>query len=1049
MNERRFALIVASYQYDDSELRTLQAPAQDAEDLYHVLSNPDIGGFECEILCDAPAHEVSRKIEAFFTDRKQDDLLLLYFSGHGIKDEAGHLYLAMSDTKRKLLRSTAIPASFINESMRRSRSQRQILLLDCCYSGAFARGMVVKADQDVGTGEHFKGRGRIILTASDSMQYAFEEDIVKGKGIRSIFTRTLVEGLETGKADIDQDGYISIDDLYMYIYENITDKLPEQEPRKWMLDIQGEIFIARNPKRLKGHTFSIFNIFQNCYQGLDSQKKWLPTKGEEDRFFEQSTQNYITQSEHFHSTMRILRMKEPVTLRNIYTRVNVLKKITSQTHVSTDDLMSLYELRDRELYVGRQSTIIRALSRRRFQDQRLIYAKETMSGIEAVENLSKIFLLGKPGSGKTTFLKYIFLQALDGKLSKTYLPIFVEIRDLVYKNQSLRDYIIDQFSICEFPDYFVHNLMKSGKCLLLLDGLDEMKSDFSEKVINDIEKFSTEYHLNDFIITCRIGAYDYCFEKFNDIEMADFSDAQVSTFISNWFKGENIKAGLFLNKIKDDISIREMSYNPLLLTMLCLMFDEIMEFPKNRAELYKEAIDALLRRWDASRMIKRDIAYKNLSIKHKESLLSRIAAISFSQDQYFLRKSLLEKYIADFIANLPSADDSNISIDSESILRSIEYQHGLFVERAKNLYSFSHVSFQEYFTGKYIVDNATKGTVDNLVKSYLHSHKWFEVFIIVSGMLEDADDFIALIKEEINKLSNDLNVNRLLNKIRLILTRSESYYLPSLSIASVLYWLIESRIGIADERDVHLIDKKSSHGYEEEILSGIMHVDNFHHDIMQDLLQSFVLNNERARHLLKCISNNTYRSSCLVHTFKIHPQISKDFSKAIMKDDNIKEIFLHHMRINDTPSRQDTARHRTSKQRRERSKMRGIQPIQRSEGENTDLDLSAEIINNMDKFVYFLRMISEREDYALKFSKALIESRSLIHYLPYIILPPGFIEENMFNFVLNRTTLDKIVSFMKANRLLLKCIMSAHYISKDLRMKILDELLLPQEIIRA
>jgi uncharacterized caspase-like protein len=145
MNDKRFALLIASYQYDDSDLHKLQAPAQDAEDLYHVLANPDIGSFECEILCDVPVQEVRLKIEAFFSNRKQDDLLLLYFSGHGIKDEAGKLYFAMRDTKRKFPRATAIPADFINESMRLSRSQRQILLLDCCFSGAFARGMVVKA----------------------------------------------------------------------------------------------------------------------------------------------------------------------------------------------------------------------------------------------------------------------------------------------------------------------------------------------------------------------------------------------------------------------------------------------------------------------------------------------------------------------------------------------------------------------------------------------------------------------------------------------------------------------------------------------------------------------------------------------------------------------------------------------------------------------------------------------------------------------------------------------------------------------------------------
>ncbi|MGB7624651.1 MAG: caspase family protein [Terriglobia bacterium] len=247
MAEKKSALIIANFQYEDHVLRQLIAPAQDAEALAEVLGNPGIGGFEVQTLLNQPSYKVSETIEAFFADRKRDDLLLLYFSGHGVKDEDGQLYFATSNTQHKLLRSTAVWANFVNDVMFRSRSRRQVLLLDCCYSGAFARGMVAKGTKDVGTRDHFEGRGRVVLTASDAMQYSFEGGEVQGEGVRSIFTQTLVKGLETGEADLDADGLVSLDDLYDYIHDRVTDEMPQQSPGKWAFDVQGEIVIARNP----------------------------------------------------------------------------------------------------------------------------------------------------------------------------------------------------------------------------------------------------------------------------------------------------------------------------------------------------------------------------------------------------------------------------------------------------------------------------------------------------------------------------------------------------------------------------------------------------------------------------------------------------------------------------------------------------------------------------------------------------------------------------------------------------------------------------------
>ena len=253
----RTALIVASSDYADPGLRQLQAPAADAGALEAVLRDPGIGGFEVRTLLNRPNQEVALSVEEFFADRQPDDMLLLHFSCHGIKDEDGELYFAMTNSMLHRLASTALAANFVNQRMNRSRSKRVVLLLDCCYAGAFERGMMARAAGGVGIeGQFAGGRGRAVITASDAMQYAYEggglaatgQLPVPGQPGPSVFTSALVRGLQTGEADRDQDGQVALDELYDYIYDKVQAVTPSQTPCKWTYDIRGELVIARRSR---------------------------------------------------------------------------------------------------------------------------------------------------------------------------------------------------------------------------------------------------------------------------------------------------------------------------------------------------------------------------------------------------------------------------------------------------------------------------------------------------------------------------------------------------------------------------------------------------------------------------------------------------------------------------------------------------------------------------------------------------------------------------------------------------------------------------------
>src|SRR5215475_284418 len=243
---RRLALLVATSVYSDPDLRELRAPGRDAAELSEVLRDSRIGAFEVQMLVNASSGEVQEGIEDFCTDRHPDDQLLIYLSCHGVLDSNGRLYYTAVNTRRQRLAATAIAASWLNERLEDSRARRQILVLDCCHSGAFARG--AKGDAELALQQRFEphGRGRIVLSTSRSTEYSFEGKQASGEGVPSVFTHAIVNGLRTGDADRDKDGLITVTDLYQYVYDNVRAVEPRQTPELWTYGAEGNLLVAHS-----------------------------------------------------------------------------------------------------------------------------------------------------------------------------------------------------------------------------------------------------------------------------------------------------------------------------------------------------------------------------------------------------------------------------------------------------------------------------------------------------------------------------------------------------------------------------------------------------------------------------------------------------------------------------------------------------------------------------------------------------------------------------------------------------------------------------------
>jgi predicted NACHT family NTPase len=436
-------------------------------------------------------------------------------------------------------------------------------------------------------------------------------------------------------------------------------------------------------------------------------------------------------------TMRVLDMEQPIGLDAIYTTVNILEKVTRNRRLRISELLKDCNLEDFDRFT------LSSVQQRR------------VPGLEAVKHYDKLLILGKPGAGKTTFLKWIAIQCNAGKLHNDRVPIFITLKEFAEapSKPTLLNYISNQLKDCDVNNAeAARALLREGRSLVLLDGLDEVRDAGHDRVLQEIRSVSDQFDANQFVMTCRIAAKEYTFERFTEVEIADFEDEQIVEFSRKWFQIKDpVKAEDFPKALQANRPLKDLATNPLLLTLLCLVFEERAGFPANRSELYKEGLDVLLKKWDVKRNIKRDEVYKYLS--RKEDLLSQIAFTTFEQSEYFFKQKALEEQIKQYIYNLPNAktDPEALQLDSEAVLKSIEAQHGLLVERARGIYSFSHLTFQEYFTARQLKEERSDELQESLV-SHITEKRWREVFLLTIGMLKNADLLLKLMKDQVDAL---------------------------------------------------------------------------------------------------------------------------------------------------------------------------------------------------------------------------------------------------------------------------------------------------------
>lgn len=204
----------ATFPLDPGNLQPLQGPHRDVELLKEAITDPDAGLFASDnvkVLADQSKLAIAAELERFFTRATREDRLLLYYSGHGLLDQRNVLHLCAHDTQTDILKASAISANDINAMFDSSAAQTTIIVLDCCHSGAFKSGNL----QDSLTGE-----GRFLLTSCRGTELAADADLGTGS---SVFTKHLVDGLRSGAPDRNQDGYVSLSELYDFVHHQLRE----------------------------------------------------------------------------------------------------------------------------------------------------------------------------------------------------------------------------------------------------------------------------------------------------------------------------------------------------------------------------------------------------------------------------------------------------------------------------------------------------------------------------------------------------------------------------------------------------------------------------------------------------------------------------------------------------------------------------------------------------------------------------------------------------------------------------------------------------------
>ncbi|WP_335074191.1 HEAT repeat domain-containing protein [Nostoc sp.] len=376
-----------------------------------------------------------------------------------------------------------------------------------------------------------------------------------------------------------------------------------------------------------------------------------------------------------------------------------------------------------------------------------------------------IVILGDPGSGKSTLLKYLALNWARSTLNNSFslvIPVLIELRTYMRRREDKEcDNFLEFFHKCSgaishLNQHQLHEQLKSGKALVMFDGLDEVFDPAQrEDVITDIHRFTNEYRDVQVIVTSRVIGYKP--QRLRDAEfhhfiLQDLEAEQIQDFIYRWHeltfidtadkvrKRERLRIG-----IETSQSIAELAGNPLLLTMMAIL-NRNQELPRDRAELYNQASRVLLHQWDVERALQEDkrLDPKIIDYKDKQAMLRQVAYHMQTGDKGLAGNLIsvgdLEKILTDYFKSL---EISQVREVARVMINQLRTRNFILCFLGADYYAFVHRTFLEYFCAWEFVWQFEKErsiTIGDLKTEVFGKHwqdeTWHEVLLLIAGMID-------------------------------------------------------------------------------------------------------------------------------------------------------------------------------------------------------------------------------------------------------------------------------------------------------------------------
>jgi len=396
---------------------------------------------------------------------------------------------------------------------------------------------------------------------------------------------------------------------------------------------------------------------------------------------------------------------------------------------------------------------------------------EVMSLTEALKNFDKIVMLGGPGSGKTTALKYLalcFARSLLGedtedklKLGEKRLPLFFYLRRVSENNATLPDLMSQEYKHLGLAENFFEAHLQNGRCIVLMDGLDEVTDEEQRQRVRDwVEQARNAYPQNRFVVTSRPSGYEgaQLGQSWDELNIQDFTNEDVKTFAHNWYLATEIglhedseyyraeakkRADDLADRIERSEGIKKLAVNPLMLTAISLVHRYRATLPERRVELYQECTDVLLQHWDEAKGLRRPIS----AAEARQFLQPLAFWLHEETERSEAPRIEVEKQIAAQLSKIGMKPS-----DAPIILNDIRERSGVLVERSPGIFGFQHLAFQEYLAACHISE---QNRMDVLVECFGES--WWQEVTLLFVALRDATPFMRKLFElEKNKLRENL-----------------------------------------------------------------------------------------------------------------------------------------------------------------------------------------------------------------------------------------------------------------------------------------------------